>query len=82
VIHTAGTVSKRRKNLSKFHKGEYGHTPLPAAELAFVKDARPMVVCIGTGQYCDLQLTTDAFALFEAYAPIVKPTPDFVSLIE
>jgi len=82
VIHTDGTVSKRRKKLSKSHKGEYGHTPLSAEELVFLKEERPTVVYIGTGQYGDLPLTPDALALLEAYAPIVKPTPDLLPLIE
>lgn len=82
VIHSDGTVSKRRKKLSKPQKGEYGHTPLSAEELAFLKDERPTVVYIGTGQYGDLPLTPDALALLEAYAPIVKPTPNLLPLIE
>ena len=40
------------------------------------------IVYIGTGQYGDLPLTTDAVALLEKYAPVVKPTPDLLSLLE
>ena len=49
VIHTVGTVSKRKKKLSKPFAGEYGYTPLSAGELAFLKKERPAVVYIGTG---------------------------------
>ena len=82
VIHTNGTVSKRRKKLSKPCREEYGHTPLSAEELAFLEDERPAVVYIGTGQYGDLPLTPDAISLLEEYAPVVKPTPDLLSLLE
>ncbi len=82
VIHTDGTVSKRRKKLSKPRKEEYGHTPLSAEELAFLEKERPMVVYIGTGQYGDLPLTPDALALLRPYAPVVMPTPDLIPLIE
>ena len=81
VIHTDGTVSKRKKKLSKPYAGEYGHTPLSAEELAFLENERPAVVYIGTGQYGDLPLTPDAIALLEAYAPVVKPTPDLLLLL-
>ena len=82
VIHTDGTVSKRRKKLSKPRKGEYGHTPLSAGELDFLEKERPEVVYIGTGQYGDLPLTPDAVALLEAYAPVVGPTPEILRLLE
>jgi hypothetical protein len=82
VIHTDGTVSKRKKKLSKPYAGEYGHTPLATEELAFLKSERPAVVYIGTGQYGDLPLTPDAIDLLETYEPVVKPTPDLLSLLE
>ena len=82
VIHTNGTVSKRKKKLSKPYAGEYGHTPLASGELAFLERERPAVVYIGTGQYGDLPLTPDTIALLEAYGPVVKPTPDLLPLLE
>ena len=78
VIHTDGTVSKRKKKLSKPYAGEYGHTPLSAGELAFLDNERPAVVYIGTGQEGDLPLTPDAITLLEAYEHVVKPTPDLL----
>ena len=81
VIHTDGSVSKRRKTLSKPLKGEYGHTPLSAEELGFLETEHPKAVYIGTGQYGDLPLTPDAVALLEAYGPVVKPTPDILPLL-
>ena len=82
VIHTDGTVSKRKKKLSKPYAGEYGHTPLSAEELAFLKKERPKVVYIGTGQYGDLPLTPDAAALLERYKTVVRPTPELLPLLE
>lgn len=82
VIHTDGSVSKRKKKLSKPYAGVYGHTPLAAEELAFLEDERPGVVYIGTGQYGDLPLTPDALALIEHYARVVKPTPALLPLLE
>ena len=82
VIHTDGTVSKRRKKLSKQYKGEYGHTPLSAEELAFLEKERPEVVYIGTGLYGDLPLTPDALTLLEPYMPVIGPTPDLLPLLE
>jgi len=82
VIHTDGTISKRRKKLSKPWKGEYGHTPLSAEELEFLEKERPSIVYIGTGQYGDLPLTSDASALLEPYKPVVRPTPELLPLLE
>ncbi len=82
VIHTDGTVSKRKKKLSKPYAGEYGHTPLSAGELGFLEEERPAVVYIGTGQYGDLPLTPDAAALLGPYTPVVRPTSDILPLLE
>ena len=82
VIHTDGSVSKRKKKLSKPYAGEFGHTPLSAEELAFLEKERPAVVYIGTGQYGDLPLTPDAVDLLAKYAPVVRPTPDLLDLME
>jgi hypothetical protein len=82
VIHTDGSVSKRKKKLSKPYAGESGHTPLSAMELTFLEEERPAVVYIGTGQYGDLPLTPDATALLKLYAPVIRPTPDILPLID
>jgi len=82
VIHTDGSVSKRKKRLSKPYKGEFGHTPLSAEELAFLKKERPKAVYIGTGQYGDLPLTPDALTQLEPYATVIRPTPELLPLLE
>ena len=82
VIHTDGSVSKRKKRLSKPWASEFGHTPLSAEELAFLGDERPEVVYIGTGQYGDLPVTPDAAALLAQYIHVVRPVPDIIPLLE
>lgn len=82
VIHTNGSVSKRKKKLSKPFAGEFGHTPLSAGELAFLEEENPAVVYIGTGQYGDLPVTPDAASLLAHYAHVVRPVPDVIPLME
>lgn len=75
VIHTDGSITKRKKKLSKPLKEKYGHTPLSAEELAFLEKERPKVVYIGTGQYGNLPVTPEATTLLEAYKSVIKETP-------
>jgi hypothetical protein len=82
VIIIGGTVSKRKKKLSKARKDEYGHTPLSARELEFLSDEKPGVVYIGTGQYGDLPVTPDALEVLQGYPAVIKPTPEILPLIE
>ena len=82
IIHTDGTVSKRKKKMSKSMKGEYGHTPLSEAELGFLAVEKPEVVFIGTGQYGDLPITSGAEAMLVCYLTITKPTPDLLPFVE
>jgi hypothetical protein len=82
VIHTDGSISKRKKKLSKPKKEEYGHTPLSGEELVDLLKEKPRVVYIGTGQYGDLPLTPDATELLAPFVSVIKPTPDILPLIE
>ncbi len=59
VIHTDGSITKRKKKLSKTLKEEYGHTPLSGEELVDLLREKPAVVYFGTGQYGSLSLTPD-----------------------
>ncbi|AGB01994.1 MTH938/NDUFAF3 family protein [Methanoregula formicica] len=81
IIHTDGSVSKRKKKLSKPWASEFGHTPLSAEELAFLNEETPEVVYIGTGQYGDLPVTPNAAKLLAEYEHIVRPVPDIIPLI-
>ena len=79
VIHTDGTISKRKKKKSKELKGEYGHTPLSGPELDFIQGENPDVIYIGTGQYGSLPLTSDAETLLDQYKTIIEATPRVIS---
>jgi hypothetical protein len=82
IIHTDGTVSKRKKKLSKPLKAEFGHTPLSLEELPLVKEEQPEIIYIGTGQYGDLPLTREAEKLLESFHTVLLPTPDILPEIE
>lgn len=81
VIHTDGTVTKRRKKRSRELKEQYGHTPLSEHELDILKEEKPGVVYIGTGQYGSLPITPEAKELLLDYHAIILPTPDLVATI-
>jgi len=81
VIHADGSISKRKKKVSKAFRAEYGHTPLSGGELTFLAEERPEIVYIGTGQYGDLPLTRDAESLLEAFTTVLKPTPEVLPLL-
>jgi len=79
IIHTDGSVSRRKKNVSKAMKEDYGHTPLSEHELGFLADERPGVVYIGTGQYGSLPITPGAEEVLAAYMTIVRPTGEILA---
>jgi len=81
IIHTDGSVTKRRKKDSKGLKGDYGHTPLSEHELGFLAKENPDVVFVGTGQYGSLPITPGAGDLLASYAPVILPTGEILSLI-
>lgn len=82
IIHTDGSVTKRKKKASKDLKGDYGHTPLSEHELQFLQDENPGVVYIGSGQYGSLPLTPGAVRILSAYTTITRPTGEILSSIE
>ena len=75
IIHTDGSITKRKKKLSKGLKENYGHTPLSEIELEFLAGEKPEVIYIGTGQSGSLPLTTEAKKLLSHYTIVMKPTP-------
>jgi hypothetical protein len=76
IIHTDGSISKRKKKLSKPLKGEYHeHTPLSKEELGFLAEEQPVQVFIGTGQYGSLPLTPEAKIILACYQSVILPTP-------
>lgn len=82
VIHADGSISKRKKKVSKPQKEEYGHTPLSGEEIVDLLEEKPEVVYIGVGQYGDLPLTPGATGLLAPFISVIKPTPEILPLIE
>ena len=82
IIHTDGSVSRRKKKASKEMKGDYGHTPLSEHELVFLRDEKPDVVYIGTGQYGSLPLTPGAEEILSAFSAVIMPTGEILSSLD
>jgi len=80
IIHKDRTVTKRSKKKSKKFKKVFGHTPLSDHELKFLKDEKPEIVFIGTGQYGDLPITIDAHRVLAPYDLVMRPTPEILDL--
>jgi hypothetical protein len=79
IVHVDGTVTKRKKKLSKDLKAEYGHTPLSDQELEFLDEERPEVVIVGTGQFGDLPITPKAKKILSRYGAVIQPTPQAIN---
>ena len=82
IIHTDGSVTKRRKKDSKGLKGNYGHTPLSEFELDFLVKETPELVFVGTGQYGSLPVTPGARDLLASYAAVIMSTGEILSFLE
>ncbi len=82
IIHIDGTISKRKKKLSKKFKEEYGHTPLSHKELDFLREEKPKVVIIGKGQYGDLPIASKAQKILNEYDLVVDSTPNVLKSVE
>jgi hypothetical protein len=80
IIHPDRSVTKRSKKKSKKLKKNYGHTPLAGHELAFLKEEKPEIVFIGTGQYGDLPITPDAHQILQRYESVIRPTPEVLDM--
>jgi hypothetical protein len=81
IIHTDGSVSKRKKKKSREFKEDYGHTPLSGYELDSIGKEGPEVVYIGTGQYGSLPITEEAKDLLRTYSAVIAPTPEVISAL-
>ncbi|MBP1929121.1 hypothetical protein J2741_001668 [Methanolinea mesophila] len=76
IIHSDGSITKRKKKLSKGLKDQYEHTPLSEKELGFLAEEQPGQIYIGTGQYGSLPITPDAKIILSRYQLVVLPTPE------
>jgi len=82
IIHIDRSVSRRKKKVSKELKGDYGHTPLSEYELAVLRDEKPDVVYIGTGQYGSLPLTPGAEKILSDFSAVIMPTGEILASLE
>ena len=82
VIHADGSVSKRKKKVSKAFRDQYGHTPLSYGELSFLEKENPEVVYIGTGQYGDLPVMPEADVFISSFHSVIMPTPEILAAVE
>jgi hypothetical protein len=67
IVHSDGTVEKRRVELSLPYRGEYFHTPLSEKELDFLDEDRPEVLIVGAGFKGMMQLTPLAMERLSGY---------------
>jgi hypothetical protein len=82
IIHPDRSVTKRSKKKSKKLKSLFGHTPLTDHDLSFLDNDPADIIYIGTGQYGDLPITTEAHTILAKMIAVIRPTPDIVSLLD
>jgi hypothetical protein len=82
IIHADRAVTKRSKKKSRKFKTLFGHTPLSDHDLLFLQKEKAEIIFIGTGQFGDLPITTEARAILSTVEAIIRPTPDIISMLE
>ena len=82
VIHSDGTVTKRKKKKSKDLKPIYGHTPLSERELNFLSQEKPEVIYVGTGHEAALPITPEALLILKKYETVILPTNEIIEKID
>jgi hypothetical protein len=82
VLHSDGTVTKRKKKKSKDLKAIYGHTPLSERELDFLSKEKPEVVYVGTGHEAALPITPEAMLILKKYETVILPTNKITEKID
>jgi len=75
IVHSDGTVEKRRVELSLPYRGEYFHTPLSEKELDFLDEDKPEILIIGAGFKGMMQLTPLARERLSGY-PVFSLTTE------
>lgn len=81
IIHSDGTVTKRKKKKSKDLKSTYSHTPLSERELEFLPQEKFEVLYIGTGHQSLLPITPEALQILEKYNATILSTPEAIDKI-
>lgn len=75
IVHSDGTVERRRVDLSQGYRGDYFHAPLSERELDFLDEERPEVFIVGAGFKGMMQLTPLAQEKLRGY-PVFALTTD------
>jgi hypothetical protein len=81
IVHRDQSVEKRSKKKSRKHRAFFKHTPLAENELAFLEKEKPDIVYIGTGQFDDLPITTEALKILATFQAIIRPTPEIMNFL-
>ena len=81
IIHGDGSISKRRKELSKKLPPINYHTPLGVEELTLLSGENPEIIYIATGQRGSLPFTEETEKFLENYEVRVGKTPEIISQI-
>ena len=81
IVHRDRSVEKRSKKKSRKNRGFFNHTPLGDTELGFLEKEKPDIVYIGTGQFDDLPITTEALKILAKFGAIIRPTPEIMKFL-
>lgn len=83
IVHTDGSVSRRKKELSKTLRSKYGHTPLTIIEVKGLIEEKPEVIVIGTGIYGALPLLGVVdYITSSGVKCIIEKTPEAIKIYE
>ena len=79
IVHRDRSIEKRSKKKSRKYRSFFKHTPLTDSELAFLEEEKPDIVYIGTGQFGDLPITSEALLILAKFGAIIRPTPEIMN---
>jgi hypothetical protein len=82
IIHSDGSITKRKKKKSKDLRATYGHTPLSERELDFLRQEKFDALYVGTGHDPALPITPEAKEILESYHATIAATPEILDKIE
>jgi hypothetical protein len=79
IVHRDRSIEKRSKKKSRKYRNFFHHTPLTERELEFLEKEKPDIVYIGTGQFGDLPITSEALHVLAKFHAIIRPTPEIMN---
>jgi hypothetical protein len=81
IIHSDGSITKRKKKKSKDLKPEYRHTPLSERELDFLSQEQFDFLYIGMGHDSALPITPEAIEILKKHNAMTASTPEIIDKI-